>query len=266
MDLDAIKQKLSAMQNKGGKQGNGERKEMFWRPTVGKHTIRIVPSKFNKSMPFTEMYFHYGIDKPVMVSPINFSEKDPIVEFAKQLRQTTDPQNWKLAKKIEPKARYFAPVVIRGEEDKGVRLWQFGKEVYETFLQMAVDEEVGDFTDVMSGRDIKVTTVEGNPYNRTTVAPSMKNSATGESDQVQEWLDNQPNPMEVFKRYSFEEMKQSLQNWLNPEAEEGAIIDDEKEEEAPQTNYSLNTSANAVKQSKLDKFDSLFEEDDDLPF
>ena len=46
------------------------------------------------------------------------------------------------------------------------------------------------------------------------------------------------------------------------------IIDDEKEvEEAPKTNYSLNTSTQNVKATKLDKFDSLFDgEDDDLPF
>jgi hypothetical protein len=65
-------------------------------------------------------------------------------------------------------------------------------------------------------------------------------------------------------------MKLALQNWLNPlSLTEGDIIDDEKEAvEAPETNYSLNTSAAAVKQSKLDKFDSLFdeEESDDLPF
>ena len=63
-------------------------------------------------------------------------------------------------------------------------------------------------------------------------------------------------------------MKDALQSWLSPEdvAGEGDIIDDEKEVETPQTNYSLNTSAQAVKQTKLDKFDSLFEEDDDLPF
>jgi hypothetical protein len=62
-------------------------------------------------------------------------------------------------------------------------------------------------------------------------------------------------------------MKDALQSWLSPEdvAGEGDIIDDEKDKE-PTTNYSLNTSAQAVKQTKLDKFDSLFEEDDDLPF
>jgi hypothetical protein len=81
------------------------------------------------------------------------------------------------------------------------------------------------------------------------------------------WKDNQPNPKETFKPFTFDEMKLALQNWLTPESTEGDIIDDEKEvEEAPETNYSVNTSTAAVKQSKLDKFDSLFEEEDDLPF
>ena len=135
---------------------------------------------------------------------------------------------------------------------------------------MAVDEEVGDYTDVMEGRDIKLTTVgpeaTGTPYNKTTIAPSMKNTPLGDADQILLWKDNQPNPKETFKPFTFDEMKLALQNWLTPESIEGDIIDDEKEQETPETNYSLNTSAAAVKQSKLDKFDSLFEEEDDLPF
>ena len=273
MDLEAIKSRLNAMQKTANGKGGGDRASMFWKPTVGKQTVRVVPSKYNSSMPFSEIFFHYGIDKPVMVSPINWGDKDPIVEFAAQLKKTNDKENWKLAKKIEPKARYFAPVIVRGEEDKGVRLWQFGKEIYEAFLQMAVDEEVGDYTDVMEGRDIKLTTVgpeaTGTPYNKTTVNPSMKNSPLGEAEQIRLWKDNQPNPKELFKPFTFDEMKIALQNWLNPQTEEGEIIDDEKEVvEAPKTNYSMNTSTAAVKQSKLDKFDSLFdeEESDDLPF
>jgi hypothetical protein len=272
MDLEAIKSRLNAMQKSPSNKGGGDRQSLFWKPTVGKQTVRIVPSKFNSSMPFTEMFFHYGIDKPVMTSPINWGEKDPIVEFAAQLKKTNDKENWRLAKKIEPKARFFAPVIVRGEEDKGVRLWQFGKEIYEAFLQLALDEEVGDYTDVMEGRDIKLNTVgpesTGTPYNRTTISPSMRNSQLGEGDQVTLWKDNQSNPKELFKPFSFDEMKIALQNFLNPEASEGDIIDDEKDaKETPQTNYSLNTSAQAVKQSKLDKFDSLFDgEDDGLPF
>ena len=274
MDLDVIKQRLEALQKPASNNSNNG-KSLFWKPSVGKQTIRIVPSKFNKATPFSELYFHYGIGKPVMISPINFDEKDPLVEFAKKLRQTDQPENWKLAKKLEPKVRYFAPVIVRGMEDEGVKIWQFGKELYSSFLSMAMDDEVGDFTDVVAGRDIKLTTegpeMTGTKYNRTTASPSMKQTPLdADASKVESWLTNQVDPQGVFKQVPYDEMKSALESWLSPEdaAQEGDIIDDEKEVETPQTNYSLNTSTDNVKKTKLDKFDSLFDDDssNDLPF
>lgn len=280
MDLDVIKQRLNALE-KTGNSNNGERRQLFWKPEVGKQTIRIVPSKFNPKMPFTEMLFYYGIGTNVMPSRANYvdengdSLKDPIIEFTKQLRQTSESENWKLAKKLDPKVRYFAPIIVRGMEDEGVKIWQFGKELYETFLQLAVDEEVGDYTDVASGRDIKLVTVgpevTGTKYNRTTASPSMKVSpASEDADQVKTWLEDQVNPKDLFKNriVEYDQTKQHLASWLNPEgsAQEGDIIDEDKTPTS--NNYSLNTSNTQVKQTKLDKFDSLFDEDkdNDLPF
>ena len=275
MNLDAIKKKLESMQSKPTGGGANNQTKRF-KPQIGKQTVRVVPFKYNKEFPFTEMKFYYGIgSKKVIASPLNWGEKDPIVEFAKQLRQTSDKENWRLAKKVEPKMRIFVPVIVHGEESEGVKLWQFGKELYMDFLNLADNEDVGDFTDVSIGRDITLTTVgpevTGTNYNKTTIMPKVKETPLAASkDEVNALLENQPNPMEVFKRYSFEDMKAALQEWLTPEEpEEGSIIDDEKEvAEAPKTNYSINTSTAAVKQSKLDKFDSLFddEESDDLPF
>jgi len=275
MDLNEMRNRLQTIQSKSSGK-SGERKSVFWKPSIGKQIIRVVPSKYNKLNPFTEMYFHYGIGKNTMVSPINWGEKDPIVEFAKQLRQTSDKENWRLAKKVEPKMRIFVPVIVRGEESEGVKLWQFGKELYMDFLNLADNEDVGDFTDVSIGRDITLTTVgpevTGTNYNKTTIMPKVKETPLAASkDEVNALLENQPNPMDVFKRYSFDDMKAALQEWLTPEEpEEGSIIDDEKEEAAPVTTgkaYSIKTPA-AAKVSKADKFDSLFEDEEsnDLPF
>lgn len=271
MDLNFIKQKMAAMQktSEGGKGGN---KDLFWKPPVGKSQIRILPSKYDQNNPFKELFFYYGIDKPVMISPTNFGEKDPIVEFTKQLRSTGDKENWRLAKKLDPKMRVFAAVIVRGEEDKGVRLWQFGKEMYMELLSIADDEDYGDYTDIVEGRDFTVDTVgpevTGTSYNKSSIRIKPKQTPLSEDESlVKDWLGNQPNPEETFKRYTFEEMKTALQKYLSPEAEEDDIIDDEKEpevEEAPKTNYSLNTSAKTIKQSKADKFDEMFESD--LPF
>jgi len=278
MNLDAIKERLGALNKQSQGKGNNNSKNLFWKPSVGKQVVRVVPSKFNKDMPFTEMKFYYGIgSKRVMSSPTNWGEKDPIVEFTKQLRQSNDKENWRLAKKLDAKVRIFAPVVVRGEESEGVRLWQFGKEIYEAFLQMASDEEIGDFTDVMSGRDIKLNTVgpesTGTPYNRTTIGPSLKVTPLADDEAtINKFLEEQADPMKVFKPLSFDEMKEALQEWLSPEdEEEGSIIsethegfEDDKKEET-KSNYSLNTKDT---KSKSEKFNEMFddEEDDDLPF
>jgi len=271
MDLNEIKNRLNSLQAKAAPRG--ERKNVFWRPEPGKQTVRIVPNVYNKTNPFTEAFFYYGIGNRVMISPTNFGEKDPIAEFAKQLRQTSDKDNWRLAKKLDAKLRVFAPVIVRGQEDEGVKLWQFGKEMYMEFLNLADNEDIGDFTDVATGRDITVTTVgpevTGTSYNKSSIMPKVKETPlSADATEVNDWLENQPNPLEIFKRYSFDEMKQALQDWLAPEdeAQEGDIIDDEKEEEVvstPQKNYALKTPAPKV--NKAQQFDSLFE-DDDLPF
>jgi hypothetical protein len=278
MDLNAIKKRLGEMQSQTNNNG-GNSKQLFWKPSVGKQVVRVVPNKYNKEFPFTEMKFYYGIgSKRVMASPSNWGEKDPIMEFAKQLRGTNDKENWRLAKKLDPKTRIFAPVVVRGEESEGVKLWQFGKEVYQEFLNMAADDEIGDYTDMAQGRDIKLTTVgpesTGTPYNKTSIGPSLKTSPIAEdSAMVETLLNDQADPMKVFKPLSYDEMKSALQEWLAPEGsdEEGSIVSEPAvafDSDVKKSNYSLDTTATTVKKSKAAQFDDLFNDDktDDLPF
>ena len=280
MDLNAIKQKLDSL-NKQSNYKKGSGKNLFWKPSVVKQVVRLVPNKYNKDFPFTEMMFYYGIGQRVMASPQNWNEKDPIQEFTKQLRTTNDKENWRLAKKLDAKTRIFAPVVVRGEESEGVKLWQFGKEVYQEFLNMAADEEIGDYTDIAQGRDIKLTTVgpevTGTPYNKTSIGPSLKTSPISkDKDEVNKFLEDQPDPMKIFKRYTFDEVKAALQEFLSPEDQEseGDIIKEPAvafDGDTKGGNYSLDTNA---KKSKSEQFDDLFDNEkssnvdgsDDLPF
>ena len=274
MDLNQIKQKLESLQTQSNA-NKGTGKSIFWKPSVGKQQVRVVPNKYNKSFPFTEMQFYYGIGQRVMASPMNWGEKDPIQEFTKQLRSSGDKENWYLAKKLDAKTRIFAPVIVRGEEEEGVKLWQFGKEVYQAFLNLAADDEIGDYTDVSGGRDIKLTTVgpevTGTPYNKTTISPSMKQSPISDNANIVERaLDTQPNPTEVFKRLTFDEVKANLESFLKPEGgEEDDIISEPAVAfDGESNNYSLKGKDTTT---KADKFDALFDDkksskEDDLPF
>jgi 6-pyruvoyl-tetrahydropterin synthase len=279
MDLSMLKQKLDTLQSKPQGGQKTDYTTIFWRPTVGKQQIRIVPSAFNSSNPFTELKFYYGITNKVMISPLNFDEKDPIALFAQKLREGEyNKENYVLAKKLDAKTRTFVPVVVRGEEDKGVRLWQFGKQVYEELLALAVDDEIGDYTDIVNGRDITVETVgpesTGTPYNKSSVRVRLKTTSLSEdASLVEKWTSEQPNPTDgLFKRYSFDEMKSALEKWLSPEEDSEEVV---AAPVAPSTstsnnNFSLDTTKS--KQNKADAFDSMFDEGkkvnevDDLPF
>ena len=284
MDINSIKAKLSALQTQNSRPSGEARKNVFWKPAVGKQTIRIVPSAYNKSNPFSELYFHYGIDKNPIISPTNWNEKDPIVEFAKQLRTSKDKESWRLARKLDPKMRVFVPIIVRGEEADGVKLWGFGKEIYMELLSMVEDEDIGDYTDIISGRDLNLTTVgadtTGTGFNKTTVRARTKESTLTDDDTLlQTILNDQPEPLKVFSRMPFDDMKSVLQKWLAPDEEEGVIssepatnFDDAKpaKEELPwkksENPFTLETQGKKV-ESKADKFDSLFNDDDnDLPF
>jgi hypothetical protein len=287
MDINAIKQRLNSLQSSGQKKEKVDYSKYYWKPKQeGKYQIRIVPSTLNKENPFQEVFVHYGFSKFPIYALTNWGEKDPIVEFSKQLRGTSEKENWQLAKKLDPKMRVFAPVVVRGEEDKGVRLWEFGKEIYMQLLGIAEDEDYGDFTDINDGRDFTVEAVMGDIGGRQGIKCSIrvkpKTSPLGtDKTQLKSWLTEQPNVLELQKKMTFEDLKSVLEKFLNPEAEteeEEEVVapvkatkatpkdlpweDDEDEEEtpAPKANYALKTAP--TKTSKAAKFDALFEDEE----
>jgi hypothetical protein len=275
MDLSEIKGRLNALQQSKSSKGGGEKKNVFFKPAVGKQVVRVVPSKYNKKNPFTEMLFHFGIGNKTIMSPQNWGEKDPIVEFTKELKKTSDKENWRLAKKLEPKMRVLIPVIVRGQEAEGVKLWNVGKELYMDFLNLADNEDIGDFTDVAEGRDITLTTVgpdvTGTAYNKTTIMPRTKQTPVSEDKNlVKKLLEEQPNPMDSFKKYSYDEIKQSLQEWLNPEEEAEEAEEESETVETPTNDLPWEKEEKTVvkkaapkKVTKAQKFDELFEDDED---
>lgn len=267
MDLSAIRAKLDSF-NSSGSNNDREKidyEKVFWKPSIGKHQVRIVPSVHDPSYPFKELKFHYGIGKYPMIALSNFGKQDPIEEFVKELRKTNDKDNWSLSGKISPKTRIFAPVIVRGEEHMGVRLWGFGVTIYKALLALAEDEDVGDYTDAMNGYDMIVEQTQGNPYPQTTVRIKPKQSALSDNaDQAQNWLQDQPNPVDCFTQYDYEFVKKQLQNYLDPNSAENeapAAVPGGVDAETPSasSNFTMETATTGNK-STVSKFDDLFNE------
>jgi hypothetical protein len=219
LDLSAIRGRLNKLQNTSKKTDN------LWKPTPGKHQVRIVPYKFSPENPFIELFFHYNINNKTYLSPSSFGRPDPIVEFADKLKRMGDKEDWKAAKKMEPKLRTFVPVIVRGEESEGVKFWGFGKTVYQEILGYIADPDYGDITDPNSGRDLTIEYVSaedaGTSYPTTTlrVKPNVTPLA-GDDAQITNLLENQSNITDIYSELTYAELKSVLEGWLNPTGED----------------------------------------------
>ena len=218
MDLNKIKSRLDNL-NQASKPKQTEKKDytlVYWKPKAeGKYQIRFVPSKINKDNPFQEIFMHYGVGKYPIVALTNWGEDDPIVEFSKKLRKSSESENWRLAKQLDPKMRVFAPVIVRGEEDKGVRLFEFSKTIYMELLSIADDEDYGDFTDVAEGFDfvVNASKVQDRPGFALSLRPKPKQTPLSEdASQITTWLENQPILLEERYKYTYDKLKEELQN------------------------------------------------------
>ena len=230
MDISLALKRFSSLQN------NTKKSDSIFKPANGKSQVRIVPYKFNKDIPFIELYFHYNINNKTYLSPMSFGRPDPIVEFAEKLKRTGDTDDWKAGKKMEPKLRTFVPVIVRGKESEGVKFWGFGKTVYQDILGYIADPDYGDITDPNTGRDIvlEVMSAEESNASYPTTTIRVKPATTKLADSketIQQLLDGQKEITELYQELSYAELKSVLENWLNPSA---AVNDEIVEElEAP---------------------------------
>lgn len=219
IDLAAIRKKLGQLS------GQNSKKNVMWRPEEGSETtVRLMAYPDNDGQPFKELMFYYNIGtNRGLLSPYQFGKPDPIQELITKLRDEGSKESYELAKKLYPKMRCYAPVVVRGEEEKGVRLWAFGKTVYQTLLNYMLDEDYGDITDPHEGRDVRVSCQKnpGQQWATTDVRPRGKDSPLSEdSAKSKQWLDSIPDVNDIFELKSYEELEGIINEWLNGDDED----------------------------------------------
>lgn len=248
INLDAIRNRLNGLKNSSNRSSN------IWKPEPGEHQIRIVPYTHNRENPFIELHFHYNLGKKSMLSPSSFGRPDPVLEFAKKLQQAGDKESWVAGKKMEPKMRTYVPVIVRGQENEGVKFWGFGKQIYQELLSFIADPDYGDITDLHEGRDIVVTVKSaeeaGKSYAETTIRIKPKQTPATENDTVIEKINNQPDIIELYPEPSYEELKSQLLTWMGNAEEQSQEIEYKKPAETPKQSV--------TKAEVEDAFDDLF--------
>jgi hypothetical protein len=228
LDFSKIKSKLAASQTKGERR---DYSKIYYKPTLGKQKVRIVPYKDDPTNPFIEVQFHkYDTFKKYIPTLANYGEVDPILKVRKAVFSDTasTEEEKEFMKNFTPKTSIYVQVIERGKEDLGVRLWELNKTNFEAVAVIAADEEeYGDITDIVSGRDLivegynEVNPITGKNYVALNIGisvnqtPLSKDAAT-----AKKWTTEQMVPLEQYKRYTKDELEQLFTDFVSPKDEE----------------------------------------------
>ena len=251
--MSKMRDRKRALDSRNSGNANGVN---FWRPQDGEQVIRIIPTKDGD--PFRDYWFHYNVGTNAgFLSPKkNFGEEDPLDRFVRQLFNEGTDESRKMAKDLMAKQRFFASVVVRGEEDRGAMVWGFSKTVYETLLNLVLNPEYGDITDPDSGTDLLISYGKpaGQTFPVTKITPRRRSSPLC-SDNIDEayaaqLLDSVPDMTKLFERKTSEEVGHMLDEFLSG--------DEAAESSSKEVRY--NDSDTSSKETNTSSVDQAFEE------
>tara|TARA_R110000824_G_scaffold263_2_gene1374 strand:- start:660 stop:1403 length:744 start_codon:yes stop_codon:yes gene_type:complete len=213
IDIKKMRQKLSDLHNKGG---NGNTR--FWKPQDGENVIRILPTADGD--PFKHFHFHYNLGDAkggVLCPKKNFGNDCPVCDFVSKLYNNGDEESRNMARKMVAKSRFFSPVLARGEEVEGVKVWGYSKTVYENLLQLVLNPDYGDITDPQNGTDLVLVygKAPGAMFPSTNITARRKTSpATSDTDLLKEVLDTNVDFDKLFEVKSTEDVAALLDKHL----------------------------------------------------
>ena len=222
LDIAKIRARLDNVKNNGKAGGS------FWRPKDGTQVIRIVPTVDGD--PFKDYWFHYNLGPDqrggLLCPKKNHGDNCPICDFKDQLwkdfNETQDQDTMKLAKDLSPRQRFFSPVMVRTEEAEGIRIWGYGKEAYTSLLNLVLNPEYGDITDVDDGTDLTLTYGKppGANFPKTTLTPRRRTSplcddVVGGDEECNRLLANIPKFDTLFTVKSEEEVQAALDGFIS---------------------------------------------------
>jgi len=210
LDIQKMKDKKAALESKSG---NSD----FWRPQDGTQTIRILP--MDDGDPFKEFFFHYNVGTSGFLCPRkNFGDDCKVCDFGTSLFREGTEESIKQAKNLFARQRFFSPVVVRGEEDSGVRVWGYGKGAYGDLLKLVTNPQYGDITDTETGVDLDLDygTPAGAKFPKTAIQAQRLSSKLNDNDEkAADWLGNMPEFNNLFERKTSSDVKVILDEFLS---------------------------------------------------
>ena len=226
IDIKKMREKLNKLNDKSGK----GKTTQYWKPIENADSsIRIVPTEDGD--PLKEFYFHYLRSEKKFQSVLcpkkNYGENCPMCDLVSKLYKEGDEESRKMAKDMSAKQRFFSPIVVRGEEDKGVQLWGYSKTIYEELLKLMLNPEYGDITDQDEGLDLVVSSSKkaGKMFAETSLTPKRKSSPlASRKELITEIVNHGTDFDNLFERKTASQVAEILDNFLKGGGDEGGEV------------------------------------------
>lgn len=171
-NLDKMRARLALLENPDSANGKKQFAEdtVMWKlPTLeeGAKHIRLLPG--DDGDPFRTIQIHYDLAKYQFRSLTDCGEPDPVDEALKTVwanwrkaKEAGDADEQKrlvdsYVKKMKARPRHFVQIVVRGEEDKGARIWSHNDTQHTEIVRKFTHVDYGDLADPKEGYDIIVT-------------------------------------------------------------------------------------------------------------
>lgn len=175
----------------------------FMKLRAGRNILRFLPPAKGKRSPFRVVFQHFlpipgaGANNGKSVVCPRLEQRQPcaVCEEVNRLRKTNNKADSEAANALFSRRRVFANVIDRNEEDKGPKVYAFGKTVHEQLLALRTDPTSGgNYTHPYEGIDVVID--KSGEGMKTKYKVSLARQSTplhrDEDDAVmQDWIDRQ---------------------------------------------------------------------------
>ena len=271
MDISKLSSRLNKLQNRKG--GGGGKNVFFKAPDDGKTkaNVRLVPYPHgDNNEPFLEVGWHYNVagHRSLVCPRETYGDPCPICDLAEEIKALGGKENWQIFKSLSAKLRFYSPVLVRGQEADGIKLWGYGTTIYEDILAKFLDADWGDLSHPTTGRDLKVWTIPighaGNDSNyikpKMDVSPNPTKMLEKKTD-ITEALKSIPNYLEdgTFKALSYAELKEIVAKLADTGDDSS---DDSWDSADDDDSWGSTPTFDSKKSSDLDDLESLLKDTD----
>lgn len=229
-NIAAMKAKIEESLNKKNGVTTKFPKLNRWKPEIGTHVVRFLPMGLSDGEPVLKVSFYTKlVENKRYVAPAPFNLPDPVFEMYEKKRR--EKNGWAFAKNLKPQDRFFAVVLVRGQEDKKAQIWEMSGETQAQLLEILFQDDWDgvDLFDVDNGFDFTVNVKQeldnnkkprvfkGHPVKKISLLKKAKASPLApQKELVQEILDSIPNLEELYKKLAAteEELHEALQLYV----------------------------------------------------